>query len=400
MKRRDRVIKALNFEETDRVPMDLGGMRSTSISCFQYAALREHLGLEKGLPLIYDDFQMLAIPEPDVLDILDCDVVFLDGTYSNAFDERNKFKFYNFNGRLDAMVADPESYEVLESGTIIKDGKSMPPASTVFDSPHGGHAFDLDNLYRIPLDEFKQELENNKITEQELEDLAKMCEDARTATDRAIFLNGFELPLGFIGGIANGSMLTILDPDHIKEYHDIKAEYYSRRIEKIVSAVKGNIDLVLSGNQDLGTQNSTIISPDLIEEMWMPYFKRVNDAAHGAWSGVKTFLHSCGAIYDVIDQVIDAKFDILNPVQWTAGGHSYKEWKDKSRNRLVLWGGGVDSQHLLPLGSLEDIKAQVEEVVSYMKKDGGFIFCNIHNLTAEVVPEKISAIYETAVKVK
>ncbi|MBN1623130.1 MAG: hypothetical protein JW903_02065 [Clostridia bacterium] len=400
MKRRDRILKAFRFEETKRVPMDLGGMRSTSISCFQYAALREHLGLPKSLPLIYDDFQMLAIPEPDVLDTLDCDVVFLDGKYSNAFDERPNFKYYGFNGRLDAMVADPDSYTVLDSGTIIKDGKSMPPASTVFDEPHGGNAFDLDNLYRVDLEDFRRKMEQSRITPQQLENLAKMCEDARKATDRAIFLNGYELPLDFIGGIANGTMLSILDPDHIKEYHDIKAEYYAENMEKIITVVRGNIDLVLTGNQDLGTQNQTMISPDAIKEMWMPYFKRVNDAAHGAWSKAKTFLHSCGAIYDVIDQIIDAKFDILNPVQWTAGGHSYKEWKDKARKKLVLWGGGVDSQHLLPLGSVEDIRAQVREVVEYMKKDGGFVFCNIHNLTAEVVPEKISAIYDEASKVE
>jgi len=400
MMRRERIIKAFEFKETERVPMDLGGMRSTSVSCFRYAELRKYLGLPEGLPLIYDDFQMLAIPEPDVLDRLDCDVVFLDGKYSNAFDERHRFKYYGFNGRLDAMVADPDSYTVLENGTIIKDGKSMPSASTVFDEPHGGNAFDLDNLYRVDLVEFRERMEREKITGRELEDLAAMCERARKATDRAIFLNGYEIPLGFIGGIANGSMLSILDPDHIKEYHDIKAEYYAMNMEKIVKAVKGKVDLVLTGNQDLGNQNQTMISPDAIAEMWMPYFKRVNDAAHGAWGEARTFLHSCGAIYDVIDQVIDAGFDILNPVQWTAGGHSYKEWKDKARNRLVLWGGGVDSQHLLPLGSVDDIRAQVREVVEYMKKDGGFVFCNIHNLTAEVSPEKIEAIYDEASKVK
>jgi len=400
MKRRDRILKAFNFEETERVPMDLGGMRSSSVSCFRYAELRKHLGLEERLPLIYDDFQMLAIPEPDVLDTLDCDVVFFDGTYSNAFDERSKFSYYGFNGRLDAMVSDPSSYEVKQDGTIVKNNMSMPPASTVFDAPHGGHAFDLDNLYHIDLAEFREELERKMITDRELEDLAKTCEKIRRTTDRAIFLNGFEIPLGFIGGIANGSMLALLDPDHVKEYHDIKAEYYSKRIEKVITAVKGNIDLVLAGNQDLGTQNKTIVSPETISELWMPYFKRVTDAAHGAWGEVKTFLHSCGAIYDILDQVVDAGFDILNPVQWTAGGHSYKEWKDKARNRLVLWGGGVDSQHLLPLGTVEDIKAHVREVVSYMKRDGGFVFCNIHNLTAEVVPEKIKAIYETAVTVR
>ncbi|MBN2557727.1 MAG: hypothetical protein JXB33_03115 [Clostridia bacterium] len=396
MKRRDRVIKAFNFEEADRVPMDLGGMRSTSISCFQYSALRRYLGLEERLPLIYDDFQMLAIPEPDVLDALDCDVVFVDGKYSNAFDERHKFRYYDFNGRLPAMVGRPDSYSVLENGTIVKNGKSMPTGSTVFDDPHGGNIFDLDNIYKEPLSELREKLERQRLDDAAIEKLALMCRNVREATDRAVFLTDFEIPLEFVGGIANGAMLCLLEPGYIKDYHEMKAEYYARQMERVVKAIRGSADLVLSGNQDLGTQNTTIVSPDVADELFMPYFKIVNDAAHAADPGIRTFLHSCGAIYDIIDSVVDAGFDILNPVQWCAGGHSYKEWKDRARNRLVLWGGGVDSQHTLPLGTVEEIKRQVSEVVPYMKKDGGFVFCNIHNLTAEVIPEKIKAIYDTA----
>lgn len=396
MKRRDRIIDALNFKETEKVPKDLGGMRSSSVSCFQYSKLRDYLGLREGLPLIYDTFQMLAMPEPDVLDALDCDVVFVDGRYSNAFDERGKFTYYDFNGRLPAMVDDPSLYKVHEDGTITRDDMSMPPASTVFDAPHGGHALDLNNIIMPPLEELRQELENSMLSDREVEDLALLCRKVRESTDRAVFLTGYNVNLNFIGGIANGSMLCVLEPEYVKSYNSMKAEYIARRFEKIIPAVGENIDLVLSGNEDMGTQNTTIISPDLIDEMILPYFKIVNDAVHGANPSMKTFLHSCGAIYDIIDGIIDAGFDIMNPVQWTAGGHSYREWKDKARNRITLWGGGVDSQHLLPLGSIEDIEKQVGEVVPYMKKDGGFVFCNIHNLTADINPEKIAAIYKKA----
>jgi uroporphyrinogen decarboxylase len=276
----------------------------------------------------------------------------------------------------------------------------MPPSSYVFDAPHGGHALDIDSLYKQDLGELRQEMEESILSDRELEDLAKHCEKARSATDRAIFLNSHQMNLNFIGGIANGSMLCVLDPGHIKEVHDIKAEYKAKNMERIISAVRGNIDLVLTGNHDLGTQNTTMVHPDLVAELWMPYFKRVNDAAHGARSDVRTFLHSCGAIYDILDQIIEAGFDILNPIQWTAGGHSYKDWKDKGRNRIVFWGGGTDSQHTMPLGTVEEIRKHVSEIVSYMKKDGGFIFCNTHNLTAEIAPEKISAIYDEASKVR
>ena len=85
------------------------------------------------------------------------------------------------------------------------------------------------------------------------------------------------------------------------------------------------------------------------------YYRRVNDAIHEAAPQVKTFLHSCGAIYDILDLVIDSGFDVVNPVQWTAGGHSYREWKDRCRNRIALWGGGVNAQQTLVLGTVEDV---------------------------------------------
>jgi uroporphyrinogen decarboxylase len=83
-------------------------------------------------------------------------------------------------------------------------------------------------------------------------------------------------------------------------------------------------------------------------------------------------------------------------VQWSAGGHSYREWKDKCRGRLALWGGGVNTQTTLPLGSVADVKREVAEVVPYMARDSGYVFCAIHNLLAEIPPEKVLAIYRAA----
>ena len=111
---------------------------------------------------------------------------------------------------------------------------------------------------------------------------------------------------------------------------------------------------------------------------------------------MKTFFHSCGAVYTLIDDIIDSGFDVLNPVQWTAGGRHWREWKDKGRGRIALWGGGVDTQTTLPLGSIEAIERQVREVVGYFQQDSGYIFCAIHNILAEIAPEKVIALYRAA----
>jgi uroporphyrinogen decarboxylase len=101
-----------------------------------------------------------------------------------------------------------------------------------------------------------------------------------------------------------------------------------------------------------------------------------------------------------MDMVIESGFDILNPVQWPAGKYSYQQWKDKARKRIVLWGGGVNSQATLPLGSIEDIQREVRQVATCLGQDSGYVFCNIHNLLAEIPPEKVIAMYQAASTIK
>jgi uroporphyrinogen decarboxylase len=114
---------------------------------------------------------------------------------------------------------------------------------------------------------------------------------------------------------------------------------------------------------------------------------------------VKTVFHCCGAVYDLIEMIIESGFDILNPVQWSAGQHTYRQWKDKCRNRIALWGGGINGQVTLPMGTIADIEREVFEVVSYMSRDGGYVFSSAHNILAETEPEKIIAMYNSAMKV-
>jgi len=397
MNRRQRVLAALNFEETNQVPKDLGGMRSSSISCFNYGSLRNELNLEDRVPIVYDTGQMLAIPERDVLDALDCDIAFIEGDATNAYDVRNLYKPYNFNNRLKALVKDPDSFSVDSNGTVHQyNWSTMPESSVVFNSPHAGQKFDVNNLYLEPLDEVKEKMKKQVITDKELEKLVLQCEKARKSTDRAIFLSGFDMRPNFVGGVANGSMICLLEPKYMHEHSKIKMEYAIKNYEKIVPVIKDYVDIILAGNNDMGTQEATIVAPELSNEFFLEYFKQGNDVIHSLAPHMKTFLHSCGALYEILDNIIDAHFDILNPVQWTAGGHSYKEWKDKGRNKITFWGGGVDTQHVLPLKNPEFVYNHAKEIVDYMKKDGGFVFCNIHNITAEIDPKNIVAMYKAA----
>lgn len=400
MTRRERVRAAIRFQPTDQLPKDLSAMASTGVSCFAYPKLVAALGLPPRLPKIFDTGQMLAIPDRDVLDALDCDCCFVgDTAHTNAFEEPERWHPIDFGGRLPALVQNPANFAVQPDGTVTQGGSTMVPESYVFDAPHGGQP---PNLLAEPqkedLEALAKRLEQQTIPDERVAAIAAYCRRAREATDRAIMFRGPGAGLGFRGGMAAFSMLCLLDPGYVRELHAIVTDHAVRQLERVLPAIAPYVDIIMLAADDQGTQQASILPPDTFAELFAPFYRKVNDACHRVAPEVFTFLHSCGAIYHLLDAIIDAGFDILNPVQWTAGGHSFQEWKDVCRRRIALWGGGVDTQTMLPLGSVEAIRRQVAEVVGYLKQDSGFVFCAIHNLLAEIPPEKIIAIYQTAAR--
>lgn len=401
MTRRERVLEALSFKPTDKLPKDLGGMGSTGISCFAYEKLVRHLSLPKRYTKIWDTGQMIAIPDLDVLDALDCDVVMLTGAgTTNAFEQPEFWKPYNFNGRLETgAVMNPETFEVKDDGSIVQLGcLTMPLDSYVFDCEHAGQIFNVydDELIKEKFEDIENQMEACMPQDDYLRMLENTCKRIKDSTDRAVFFNGYNAVMGFRGGIVNYSMLCLLEPDYVHDVHRLMTRLNIKRLKLFLQAVAPYVDIMTSTCEDMGTQNATIIAPETFDEMFKPYMREVNLTLHKIAPHIKTFMHSCGAIYDIIDSIIDMDVDILNPVQWSAGGHSFKEWKDKARNRIALWGGGVNSQVTLPIGTVEDVERETGEVCEYMKQSGGYVFNCIHNILAEISPEKVVAMYKTA----
>jgi len=403
---RERVLQALNFQPTDRLPKDLGGMGSTGISAFAYPKLVAALGLPPRLPKVYDTSQMLALPDVDVLDALGTDVVTIqDGPVTNAFDQPEDWHPYDFNGRLPALVRFPQNFKTLPDGTITQPSLRMPPSSYVFDEEHGGQPLILSgDLPKYDLKQYRRDVQAGALTEEAIRPIAGYCRRARQSTDRAImFSHGSINPAISIhihGGMSVFPILCITEPDYVAELHEIVTEMAVQNIRQLVPEIADNVDIIMMAADDWGTQLTTIASPKVFRTLFMPYRKRLNDEVHRLAPQVKTFLHSCGAIYDIMDMVIESGFDILNPVQWPAGKYSYQQWKDKARKRIVLWGGGVNSQATLPLGSIEDIQREVRQVATCLGQDSGYVFCNIHNLLAEIPPEKVIAMYQAASDIK
>jgi len=164
-------------------------------------------------------------------------------------------------------------------------------------------------------------------------------------------------------------------------------------VQALLPEIAPNIDIIMAAADDWGTQNNLIASPKVYRTLFKPFFQQMNDTCHRIAPQVKMFLHSCGAIHNLIDDIIDTRFDILNPVQWCAGVHSIQQWKDRARGKIALWGGGVNSQVTLPLGTAEDVAKEAKEAASILGEGGGYVFCNIHNILAEIDPEKVIAMY-------
>lgn len=398
---RQRILQALNFQATDRIPKDMGAMRSTGISCFAYPKLVAALGLPPRRPRIHDTGQMLALPDLDVLDALGCDVVTIDGQVTNAFEEPEKWREYDFNGRLGARVRNPDAFKALPDGTITQGGAIMPLSSYVFNWNAGGQpllAFDAP-LPLMDLKKFRADVKGWALKDDQIQLAAALAERVRESTDKAVFhadhlVSG--LGIGGHAGMGIFPMICMLEPDYVREYHEIIIENSLANARALLPEIRDHVDIVMTGCDDWGTQNSLIASPEVFRTLFLPYLRRYNDEVHRLAPNIKTFIHTCGAIYDALDMMVESGFDIINPIQWPAGGKGYKAWKDKLRGRATIWGGGVNTQHTLSLGTVADVTLQVAEVCDYFKKDGGFVFNNIHNLLAEVPPEKVLAMYRTA----
>jgi uroporphyrinogen decarboxylase len=401
MTSRERVLAALNFQPTDRVPMDLGGMLSTGISCFAYPGLVAALGLPPRRPRVHDVGQMLALPDTDVLDALDCDVVAIQADIANAYPQPGLWFDYDFNGRLAARVQHPDWFQTLPDGAIVmpRFKLRMPPQAHVFEAEHGGQPLALyGDIPRPDLAQLKVELEKNRLTEQAAQNLVPHFRRARESTDRAILFSGYGAGIGIgnFGGLAIFPMLCLAEPEFVRELHDLVIGYSIHNACTLLEAVGPYIDVYQCCSDDWGTQAQTIASPEVFRSLFKPCYQRFTAAIRSTAPSVKTFLHSCGAIYDILDDIVECGFDVLNPVQWTAGGHSYAEWKDKCRNRIGLWGGGVNAQSTLPLGTPADVEREVARIVPCMRRDSGYVFNGIHNILAEVPPENVLAMYRTA----
>ena len=400
MNSRERVRRILNFEEADRPAIDLGATRMTGTVAWTYGELKEALEIDGGHTRVFDLFQMLAQVEESVLDALGCDFAMVPGDLMNYGLPRNGWKEFTFWGGQTFEVPTDFRPQLTEDGSLLV-GEGPQWTDPVARMPDGGRYFDAINVpnltetFEVPhlveKDWAVPGLLENDFLERELAKVRKLY----ASTDRALVVTPpFNLPSGY-GGLYQWGMKMSLDLEHCREYMRAHCEANANRARQYLSVVGEYIDVVVLSGADYGTQDREVFRPSLFGEVVAPAWKLVCDAVH-EFPNVKVWIHSCGSIPDLIGYVADAGVDCLNPVQWGAAGMDRRWMKETFGDRLVFWGGGINTQNTFPFGTEEDVRREAQECLDIFAPGGGCVVNPIHNIQADVPIENILALYETA----
>lgn len=410
---RDRLIATLNHQQPDRVPIDFGATAVTGIHASCVAGLRDYYGLEKRPVRIHEPFQMLGLVDDDLREAMGLDVVGVFPRKTMFGFPAERWKEWQFNG-LDVLV--PEDFNVSTDANgdtlIYPEGDTMAPPSGRM--PRGGFFFDS-IIRQEPLDEEHLNPEDNMeeftpIADTDVEHIAASVRSA-AATGRGIIANFGGTALGDIAlvpapflrypkgirDVTEWYVSTSSRQDYVHQIFERQCEVAIGNLERIYAAIGDSIQAVFLCGTDFGTQTSAFCSVKTFRSLYFPHYKEMCDwiHAHTAW---KIFKHSCGAVSKFVPSFIEAGIDILNPVQCSATGMEPEQLKATFGKQIIFWGGGVDTQKVLPFGTPAEVREQVLRRCEVFAPGGGFVFNTIHNVQAKTPVENIVAMLDAVHK--
>ena len=404
---RERILRAIDHQPTDKLPFDFGGHRSSGISVQSYIRLRKALGLPPSKLYIYDFIQQLVLIEEDVYDRIPTDVVQLGQIYLDRPDYWQDWTLEDGTPckipayipvvrRADGDVVYGEGNEVIcirKKGCLYFEQTCFPYADSSED------AFDdllrqLDRImwWRLGVPPAPAGFDALG--------LSQMRQDAmalRKKTDKAIYAifggNLVEMSQ-FAFRIDNILCEMALNPDRVHVFLDKLMALYRVNLKKFVDAVGDYVDVIGFGD-DMGTQNGPQFSPAMYREFYKPRHQELWSAVRQYNPKLRTNLHCCGSIDSLLDDIIEAGIDSINPVQISCRGMEPEHLKEKFGKRIAFWGGGCDSGVCMS-GAKSEVVSHVRHNIEVLAKDSGFIFQHVHNILANVPPENILAMFDTA----
>jgi uroporphyrinogen-III decarboxylase len=411
MTSKERFDLTVNHNQPDRLVVDFGSSAVTGIHVLAVENLRKHYGLKNKPVRVVEPYQMLGEVDQELIEAMGIDVV-------PAWGKNNMFGIYNhqplkeFKTFWGQTVLLPEGFHTTydENGDLLiypEGDLSVAPSARM---PVFSYFTDA-IIRQEPIDEEKLDPKDNLeefglVTDDEIKFWKEATQKAR-ATRKAVIAGLGGTALGDIAlvpglqmkhpkgvrDITEWYMSTIMRPEYISAIFDRQSEIALENFRRLHEVIGNNIDAVFICGTDFGTQDSTFCAPEQFDDLWLPYYRRINDWMHANTSW-KSFKHSCGAVESFMGRFIDAGFDIINPVQIAAKGMDPAHLKKTYGKDLVFWGGGVDTQKTLPYSTPEQVREEVLRLCDIFAKDGGFVFNTVHNIQANVPVENIVAMVD------
>jgi uroporphyrinogen decarboxylase len=378
MNARERVLLALNHKEPDRIPVDLGATIVSSITRRAYTDLKQYLGMPLEEVAMLDHVQQLPYVDEALMERFGVDFRLVQlpaatATGLNIFEEGD---YYAFVDRWGSKLHMPKE------GGLYFDWVEFPFTETTFE------ALDSYEWPRPDPQEYNQKLR---------QEAQYLYENTGYALVGSAIIGGgiFEQPARTIG-LENFFMALVQEPafaDRLMEQiTDIYIESCNNYLDEL-----GQYLHVFTFWDDVCGQDGWLIRPELYRKLIKPKQRRLVEAIKKK-TDAKVFYHSCGATAGLVPDLIDLGFDILNPVQVSARGMDTRWLKQEFGRDIVFWGGGVDTQHVLPFGKPAEVVEEVKRRIDDLAPGGGFVFAAVHNIQAFVPPENIVAAFDTALE--
>lgn len=399
MNARERIRAVLEGKEPDRVPIDCGGTDVTGLHGIAYNALKAHLGIGDGKTRLFHVYMQIAGVEQSVCERFSADVVRL------SF-EPKRWKTSTLSDGSPCEVPERWNPEKLPDGSEILtglDGKPIvkrPPNAAWF-SPMGP----ICPLIQTPADISKygdllKMLDRSPWLDESIEDLAERARQIRQETEYAIagvFGGHIFAQAQLIRGMSNFMCDLVTNETLACALMDTLAESHMEEFERYIEKLGPYLDIICVAD-DLGAQQGPQLAPEMFRRLVKPYLGKLYGFMKSKMNRAKLFLHSCGSVYAFIPDLIEMGVDILNPVQVSAANMDSKKLSTEFGKDIIFWGGGCDTQTVLPRGAVDEVRTEVKRRIDDFAPGGGFVFTQVHNIQPGVPPENIVAMYDAALE--
>ena len=374
MEHRDRLLTALAHEEPDHVPFDLGSHGATGIHWKAYLDLRKYLGLPDRPVRIWDTMQQLAYCDEDLLQVLQADARLLERDPPSGW-------------RMSIVAHDGGQSYVDEWGIMFH----MPEGGLYFD-PRGHPLAGVETVQEVKRYRWLDPADPARFR-----GLAERARRLGETTGAAVALGsccvGFLEGINWLRGFQQSMIDLLVNPRLCQAIMEKIAEFKIAYWSAVLPLVKDCVDVV-SESDDMGGQRGPLISPDLYRKYIKPLHTRVFSTIR-QHTDAPIWFHSCGSVWDFLPDLIESGIDVLNPVQVSAARMDTRVLKREFGRDLVFWGGGCDTQEILPRGTPQQVRDEVKRRIDDLAPGGGFVFNPVHNIQADVPPENIMAMWET-----